>query len=129
MAWEASLEIDSADPGWPDSDARHSYAGLAHLRDVVFSALLAKVAPRRLFKFLDQSIDLGHRCLPSDHKYLRREPFGINCEGDGRVCPQRRRARRRTKHMRTGNERRHNDLASVPMKPRRNDPRSAIFGD
>jgi len=47
VAWEASLKIEDADPGWTDSDARPSYAGLAHLRDVVFSHLLSKVPMRR----------------------------------------------------------------------------------
>jgi len=86
VAWQASLEIEDADPGWPDRDARHSYDGLAHLRNVVLSALFSKVPMRGLFKFLDQPVHFGHSGLPSNQKHFRRESFSINCDCDRRVC-------------------------------------------
>ena len=42
MTWKASLKVQGADPGWPDSDARHPYTRLAILVKEGLRALLAK---------------------------------------------------------------------------------------
>ena len=43
MTWKASLKVQGADPGWPDSDARHPYTRLAILVKEGLRALLAKI--------------------------------------------------------------------------------------
>src|SRR5439155_22470845 len=68
MTWKASLKVQGADPGWPDSDARHPYSRLAILVKEGLRALLAKIAPRRLFEFRRQSIYLGHGRFASNQK-------------------------------------------------------------
>jgi len=78
MTWKASLKVQGADPGWPDSDARHPYTRLAILVKEGLRALLAKIAPRRLFEFRRQSIYLGHGRFASNQKYFRWECLGIN---------------------------------------------------
>jgi len=128
MAWEPGLKVEEADPSWSDRNARHSYAWLTHLIEITVGTHLSKVATRCLFKFLDQTVYLGHRCLSSDHNHFGREPFCVNCDGDGWICTQRSRARRRMAHLGTGDERSHHNLASVPLEPGRDDPGSAIFG-